>query len=132
VAVKVPHPRIQNHSVWSKKFLRERRMLANASHPNVVSVLWTFAVNGTHALAMEYVADGKPLSSTALGAPATRVDQVSVNLQIMHGLRAIHDAGIVHRQRHGEELLSERTERGSFVRVDEPLVLGFVFLSLIN
>jgi len=97
-AVKVPAPHIIAEPVWSKKFEREARIVANLKHPNVVKVLaiWKFKT-GEMALVQEFVKGAKTLVQH-LDDPAN--DRVSALLQALYGLRAIHgtDAkGVVHR-----------------------------------
>ena len=61
-AVKVPAPHIIAEPVWSKKFEREARIVANLKHPNVVKVLaiWKFKT-GEMALVQEFVKGAKTL-----------------------------------------------------------------------
>lgn len=89
VAVKVPADHVQQDAVWSLKFLREARILANVSHDNVVKIVhtWRFPDDGTVAFATEFVKDAKSLDD-AFKDPL--VDQPSLFLQALYGLREIH------------------------------------------
>ena len=105
-AVDVPAPHILAHPIWSKKFEREARILANLKHPNVVKVIafWKFKT-GEMALVQEFVKDRKTLSQHVLDP---NNDRVSALLQALYGLRAIHgtdEHGVVHRDVAPQNLL---------------------------
>ena len=98
-AVKVPTEEMRNDPVWSKKFAREARIVANSpKHTNVVRVLalWPFR-DGETAVVQEFVPNAVTLTKYIEDKD---VDRVSVLLQALYALRAIHgneEAGIVHR-----------------------------------
>jgi serine/threonine protein kinase len=52
VVVKVPAAHVLANPVWSQKFAREARILANINHPNVVKIIayWEFAATGEKGL----------------------------------------------------------------------------------
>lgn len=76
---------------------REARLAARLSHPNVVAVFDLVTEEGRPWLVMEYV-DGLSLSKVvAEQGPLSPDDAAAVLVQVADGLRAAHDAGIVHR-----------------------------------
>jgi len=78
------------------RFRREARAAARIDHVNVVRIFDVGTADGRDFIAMEYL-DGRDLRSVlANGAlPAPRA--LAIARQILHGLHAIHEAGIVHR-----------------------------------
>jgi serine/threonine protein kinase len=96
--VKVPAEHIQDDPVWSKKFAREGRILANLSHPNVVRIISVWSLSaGQTALLQEYVRNAQTISDHFKDP---NIDRVGIMLQALYGLRAIHgtdDRGVVHR-----------------------------------
>lgn len=89
VVVKVPTATVANDPIWSKKFEREARILANISHPNVVKIVafWEFT-NGDKALVQEMVTGALELPKYVAGHPDAAP---SLFLQALYGLRAFHD-----------------------------------------
>ncbi len=77
--------------------MREARLAARISHPNVVQVYDVGQWRGTHYIAMEYV-DGRSLEEILVtdGALAER-DAVRVGVQMAAALQAAVAKGIVHR-----------------------------------
>lgn len=103
VVVKVPKPHIATHPVWSKKFAREARILANINHANVVGIIafWEFkdaagSVNEM-ALVQELVPGASNLDAYLRRNPNSAV---SVFLQALYAVRAFHSPAspsVVHR-----------------------------------
>ncbi|WP_214321129.1 serine/threonine-protein kinase [Nonomuraea sediminis] len=83
---------------------REARILARVSHPNVVTVYDLVPDGGAWWLVMEYV----PARSLAEHGrlPPARVAEIGA--QLARGLRAVHEAGVLHRDvKPGNVLLSD-------------------------
>ncbi len=78
-----------------EQFLREGRIAASLSHPNLVYVFGTSEIQGLPVIAMELAPAGtlKDLADTPLG-PSAAVDAI---LQVVAGLDAAASAGILHR-----------------------------------
>lgn len=98
VVVKVPTATVANDPIWSKKFEREARILANIAHANVVKIVafWDFK-NGEMALVQEMVKGAQELSKYVAAHPDAAP---SLLLQALYGLRAFHDGAVpsaVHR-----------------------------------
>lgn len=89
VVVKVPTATVASDPIWSKKFEREARILANIDHPNVVKIVafWEFP-DGERALVQEMVKGAQEL---AVYLSANPTHGPSLLLQTLYGLRAFHD-----------------------------------------
>ncbi|OFW13837.1 MAG: hypothetical protein A3H29_12945, partial [Acidobacteria bacterium RIFCSPLOWO2_02_FULL_67_21] len=104
VALKVPHKQNLDFS----ELLKEPRLLASMSHPNIVTVLTAEKQQDMFFIVMEYVA-GETLEQLilrdgALGLPRT----LDFTCQICNAVDHAHRAGILHRDlRPGNMLLSE-------------------------
>lgn len=97
VAVKVLREQYAEDDTFVSRFEREARVAASVSHPNVVDVYDFGPVGSTYYIAMQFVS-GRTLKQELdaqgrMAAPAA----VRIANQILHGLEAIHAAGIVHR-----------------------------------
>jgi len=75
--------------------LREARMMARLSHPNVLPVYEVGLADDSLFVVMEHIA-GEDLENW-LGKPRTTVEILGVFAQAGRGLLAAHDHGIVHR-----------------------------------
>jgi eukaryotic-like serine/threonine-protein kinase len=88
-----------------RRFLREARLAARLSHPNVVRVFDVGEDDGRPFIAMEYV-EGETLSELIARRgrlPAT--EAAALGLQMCSGLAAAHAAGLVHRDVKPQNLL---------------------------
>ena len=108
VAIKVLADHLASDEAFRQRFVREARMAAGLSHPNIVHVYDQGDEDGRPFIVMEYV-DGHTLGDELkhTGAfPSARV--VDLALQICGGLEHAHAAGLVHRDiKPGNLLLSE-------------------------
>ena len=80
-----------------EKFKKEARRLRSLSNPHIVKVYDLFEENGTAYYVMDYV-DGESLSSR-LKRTKTPLSETAVRnylFQIIDGLEAIHNAGMLH------------------------------------
>jgi eukaryotic-like serine/threonine-protein kinase len=97
VAIKVLAEHLASDEAFRQRFLREARMAAKLSHPNVVHVYDQGDEDGRPFIVMEYV-EGMTLGDELRGngplAPARVVD---LGLQICGGLEHAHASGLVHR-----------------------------------
>jgi serine/threonine-protein kinase len=102
VAVKVLRREHISQPGTLERFRREVRLSRRVAHPNVARTFDIGAHEGEHFLTMEYV-DGHPLSRLVpISAPRTDLLPlrlvVDIASQLCAGLRALHAAGIVHRE----------------------------------
>jgi eukaryotic-like serine/threonine-protein kinase len=97
VAIKVLAEHLASDEAFRQRFLREARMAAKLSHPNIVHVYDQGEEDGRPFIVMEYVEGmtlGDELRENGPLAPARVVD---LGLQICGGLEHAHASGLVHR-----------------------------------
>src|SRR4051794_19318536 len=108
VALKVLDERYARDSEFRERFLREARLAARLSHPNVVRVYDTSAGDERPFIVMEYV-DGWTLADELRRrerlAPA---EAIGIVRQVCAGLEHAHEAGLVHRDVKPANLLLRR------------------------
>ncbi|WP_017718687.1 bifunctional serine/threonine-protein kinase/formylglycine-generating enzyme family protein [Kamptonema formosum] len=97
-SLSVPPTQEETYQRGKERFLREGRILAKLSHPNVVGVRDLFEERGTAYLVMELIA-GKTLrqeldAQPDKKLPARRVAEIME--QLVAALQAVHDAGVYH------------------------------------
>ncbi|OGI45549.1 MAG: hypothetical protein A2151_04915 [Candidatus Muproteobacteria bacterium RBG_16_65_34] len=96
----IPNPSreaIRDYHWGLKNFVKEARALAQFKHPNIVRVLRFFEANGTAYMVMEYE-KGAGLADH-LKRHGPRLDEsmlLRVFIPILNGLRAVHEAGMLH------------------------------------
>ncbi len=95
VALKFLHERFVADAQFVERFKREAQSAAGLQHPNVVGVYDRGEWEGTHYIAMEYVAGAalKDLIERGLSVG----EAVEITRQILAGVRFAHERGIVHR-----------------------------------
>ena len=96
VAVKVLADNLAAHDSFRQRFLREARLAARLSHPNIVAV-FDAGENGRPFLVMEYV-DGETVADRLSRGPGLSDDEVlTLAADLSAGLAHAHAMGIVHR-----------------------------------
>ncbi|HET7145680.1 MAG TPA: serine/threonine-protein kinase, partial [Gaiellaceae bacterium] len=79
------------------RFLREGKLAARLSHPNVVRIYDVGDDGGRPFIAMEYV-DGETLADVvAQRGPLPPREAAQLGVQMCRALAAAHEAGLVHR-----------------------------------
>lgn len=97
VAIKVLREQYASHEGFDSRFEREARSAARISHPNVIPVYDYGRQEHLPYIVMQYV-DGPNLKEYVRDeGPLTVEEALSFARQILDGLAAIHDEGIVHR-----------------------------------
>ena len=79
-----------------RRFLQEARTLAQVNHPNVVTIYSIDRVNDVQFIAMEYV-DGASFKDLYALFALSAVEAAPIFIQLLEGLRALHDNKILHR-----------------------------------
>ncbi|HEX7705828.1 MAG TPA: serine/threonine-protein kinase [Thermoanaerobaculia bacterium] len=104
--IKVVHPNIVSNTDVQERFLREARIATRIQHTNVAT-LHDFASlpDGAHYMVWEFI-EGENLAQRlrTTGNIAPR-KAIAIAIQALHGLEAIHRAGIVHRDISPENLM---------------------------
>ncbi len=96
VAIKRLAPDLAGASEARARLLREARLLASLSHPNIAAAYGFEESGGADFLVMELVA-GENLADRIARAPLAWRDALDVALQIAAALGAAHERGLVHR-----------------------------------
>jgi len=111
VAIKVLHPHLLKHENLKQRFRREARMHAKLMHPNIVTLLSLYEDDTYMALIMEVV-NGEDLKSfLRKNTNLTMKKKLKIAIEILKGLEAAHEFGMVHRDlKPANVLLSKRGE----------------------
>ncbi len=111
VAIKLLRPEYAGDARFRERFSREVRAAAKLSHPNIVTAFDAGEFRGTPYLVSEFF-DTQNLSQLIRDAgPLPVAEALDIVIQAAHGLRYIHDQGIIHRDIKPANLL--RTMQGS-------------------
>jgi serine/threonine protein kinase len=115
VALKVLPPQLAEHGETKERFLREARMAAQLSHPNIVPVYRADEINGFAFFAMGFV-EGETLGERIRDRGALpAADVVRVLREVAWALAYAHARGIVHRDVKPDNILIERGSGRSVV-----------------
>ena len=105
VALKVIHPHLASDSSFREKFIREARIAAKLSHPNLVNVFDQGEDGDLAFMAMEYVS-GITLRDALKDFGALDAKRaLDLFEPMLSGLAAAHRAGILHRDLKPENVL---------------------------
>src|SRR5262245_12151765 len=96
IALKVVGESSGNSAERRARLLREARAIARLSHANVVSVYDAGTVGDSVYIAMEFV-EGETVDEWLRSKPRSWRDVVDVFIAAGRGLRAAHEAGVIHR-----------------------------------
>ena len=80
-----------------KRFLREGQIAASINHPNSVYVFGTEEIAGTPVIAMELAGGGTLRDRVMASGPLPATEAADAVLQIIAGLEAAQQAGVLHR-----------------------------------
>jgi serine/threonine protein kinase len=97
VAVKLLAGHLAGDAGFRTRFVREARMAAGLSHPNVVQVYDAGEEDGRPWIVMEYVAGTTLADEVARSGPLAPDAVVALARQACAGLEHAHRAGLVHR-----------------------------------
>ncbi len=97
VALKLLRPELVHDDRALKRFTREAKAAGGLKHPHIVTLHETGETSGTHYLAMECV-EGPSLAELIRSRGPLSADTArDLFRQVLSGLEAAHDAGVVHR-----------------------------------
>ena len=96
LAIKLLHRSAALNPEHRKRFEREAVAMSRVSHPNLVSVIDHGIVDGIPYLVMEYH-PGQTLREALANGPLSGARAVAIARHIVSGMRAFHQAGVVHR-----------------------------------
>jgi serine/threonine protein kinase len=105
VAVKVLAEHLADTPGFRKRFLREAKLAAQLSHPNVVQVFDVGEHDGVPFIVMECVEGSTLAEELKQRGPLDPAEVVDLALQICGGLEHAHAAGLVHRDIKPQNLL---------------------------
>jgi len=101
VAIKVlPPKKVLEDPHMLERFYREMRMSQCVRHPNLTATLEVGAVKDAHFMVMEYVPGGslyQVVKRSKGGGPLRVPDVARFMIQVLDGLHAAHEAGLIHR-----------------------------------
>jgi serine/threonine protein kinase len=95
VAVKVLRPDLAT-ATGEARFLREARVLASFSHPNMVSIHDAGEADGLFFYIMDFV-EGDTLATRLEQGPLDAYGVLRMGRDLLAALQRIHEAGVVHR-----------------------------------
>jgi len=108
VAIKLLPPALSAGSGHRARFLREARLAAGLSHPNIVPIHLVDEVDDQVFFVMAYV-EGESLGSRIRrGGPLTVAEVLRVTQQVAWALGHAHARGIIHRDVKPDNILLER------------------------
>lgn len=114
VALKIMSPALTTDPTFSERFLREARIVAGLSHPNIVQVYDVGEYDNYHYIAMEYHPGGDLQERIAKGISIE--DSVRIIGQVALALDYAHSKGYIHRDVKPDNVLFR--EDGSAVLTD--------------
>ena len=95
-AMKILLPNLADQKELADRFLREIKLLAGLSHPNIAELRTALTLDNQLVMIMEYV-DGVTLASRLQQGPVPVADAVNYIDQVLSALAYAHQMNIVHR-----------------------------------
>jgi serine/threonine-protein kinase len=115
VAIKKVRKTLSLDPVLCERLTLEARLLGRIDHPNVVRVLDGGIANGQPFMVMSR-AFGTPLDAVlATSSPLTRERITGITSQLLDGVIAIHDAGVIHADLKSSNILIDELDRVTII-----------------
>jgi serine/threonine protein kinase len=95
VAIKLMSPFLTEDQTFGERFLREAKIVAKLSHPNIIAVYDVGTIEDQYYIAMQYSPGGDLKAKITQGL--TEPQAVFITQQIASALQYAHDNGFVHR-----------------------------------
>jgi len=95
-AMKILLPDLTSNQSLADRFLREIRLLATLTHPNIASLRTALTYENQLVMIMEFV-EGETLANRAARAPLSTADAVNYADQVLSALSYAHKQNIIHR-----------------------------------
>jgi HEAT repeat protein/tRNA A-37 threonylcarbamoyl transferase component Bud32 len=111
VALKVLRPHFARSPEIAQRFRSEIKLARRVRHPNVCAIHEYGETDGVRYISMEYV-DGMNLRRKIQeGSGLPHSEAIDLGLQILSGLEAVHDTGIIHRDLKTPNIMVDRSGR---------------------
>lgn len=107
VALKVLSPHLADDEQFSKRFLREARIVSQLHHPNIVTVFDAGKHGKYHYMSMEYI-PGKDVKQ--LKDSITREEAIRIVKDVASALDFVGKKGIVHRDVKPENIMIHQSD----------------------
>ena len=107
VALKVLSPHLTDDEEFSKRFLREARIVSQLNHPNIVTVYDAGKQGKYHYMSMEYI-PGKDLKQ--LKDSISREEAIRIVKDVANALEFAGSKGIVHRDVKPENIMIHQSD----------------------
>ena len=107
VALKILSPHLADDDQFSKRFLREARIVSQLNHPNIVTVFDAGKQGKYHYMSMEYI-PGKELKQ--LKGSISRKEAIRIVKDIARALDFAGSKGIVHRDVKPENIMIHQSD----------------------
>ena len=107
VALKILSPHLTDDEEFSKRFLREARIVSQLNHPNIVTVYDAGKQGKYHYMSMEYI-PGKDLKQ--LKDSISRKEAIRIVKDVANALEFAGSKGIVHRDVKPENIMIHQSD----------------------